>query len=413
MLRDQFFVRFLIASLAIAFVYMQSTSTFALHVRDSGLSNAMYGALVSLNGVLIIFLELPVTAITQRLRARPVIAAGMLVVGLGFGLTALAHTAPALVLTVMVWTLGEILGAPVASAYVADIALPRMAHLAVIRSSHGHAVLGSIDASRSLSMPGVVGVFGAADLSGRVWPLPANVVEGATVAPATHPPLATGRVRYAGEPVAVVVAETMEAALDAAAEVEVGYEPLPAVVDPQDALRAGIGYLPPDRRTLGLFLRMPVKDNIVVTALNQITRSGIIDDGHATTIAARYVDRLQIHSPSVSQVVGRLSGGNQQKVALSKWLLRRPRVLIVDGPTIGVDVGARVAIHQLLYQLAADGMSILLLSTDLPELLGLSNYIIVMNGGRVAGTLSGDEASERRVMTLAAGQPAQLDPADA
>jgi len=124
--------------------------------------------------------------------------------------------------------------------YVADIALPRMAHLAVIRSSHGHAVLGSIDASRSLSMPGVVGVFGAADLSGRVWPLPANVVEGATVAPATHPPLATGRVRYAGEPVAVVVAETMEAALDAAAEVEVGYEPLPAVVDPQDALRAEV-----------------------------------------------------------------------------------------------------------------------------------------------------------------------------
>ncbi|MGH2436611.1 MAG: sugar ABC transporter ATP-binding protein [bacterium] len=182
---------------------------------------------------------------------------------------------------------------------------------------------------------------------------------------------------------------------------------------PQDALRAGIGYLPPDRRTLGLFLRMPVKDNIVVTALNQLTRSGIVDDGHATTIAARYVDRLQIHSPSVSQVVGRLSGGNQQKVALSKWLLRRPRVLIADGPTIGVDVGARVAIHQLLYQLAEDGMSILLLSTDLPELLGLSNYIIVMNGGRVAGTLSGDEASERRVMTLAAGQPAQLDPADA
>jgi ABC-type sugar transport system ATPase subunit len=182
---------------------------------------------------------------------------------------------------------------------------------------------------------------------------------------------------------------------------------------PQDALRAGIGYLPPDRRTLGLFLRMPVKDNIVVTALNQITRSGIVDDGHATTIAARYVDRLQIHCPSVSQVVGRLSGGNQQKVALSKWLLRRPRVLIADGPTIGVDVGTRVAIHQLLYQLAADGMSILLLSTDLPELLGLSNYIIVMNGGRVAGTLSGDEASERRVMTLAAGQPIQLGPAGA
>jgi len=126
MVRDRFFLRFLVASLAIAFVYMQSTSTFALHVRDSGLSNAMYGALVSLNGLLIIFLELPVTAITQRLRPRPVIAAGMLVVGLGFGLTALAHTAPALMFTVLIWTLGEILGAPVASAYVADIAPPHL-----------------------------------------------------------------------------------------------------------------------------------------------------------------------------------------------------------------------------------------------------------------------------------------------
>ncbi len=121
-LRDRAFVAFLAASLAIAFVYMQSVSTFALHVRDSGLSNAVYGALVSLNGLLIIFLELPITTVTQRLRPRPVIAAGMLLVGIGFGLTALAHTAPALVLTVLVWTLGEIVGAPVGSAYVADIA---------------------------------------------------------------------------------------------------------------------------------------------------------------------------------------------------------------------------------------------------------------------------------------------------
>ncbi|HET6781449.1 MAG TPA: sugar ABC transporter ATP-binding protein [bacterium] len=177
-----------------------------------------------------------------------------------------------------------------------------------------------------------------------------------------------------------------------------------SIRSPQDALRAGIGYLPPDRRTLGLFLRMPVKDNIVVTALDQITHSGIVDDGRAAAIAARYVDQLQVHSPSVSQVVGRLSGGNQQKVALSKWLFRRPRVLIADGPTIGVDVGARMAIHQLLYQLAAEGMSIVLLSTDLPELLGLSNRIMVMNGGRVAGVLAGNEASEQRVITLAAGQ---------
>ncbi len=121
-LRDRTFVRFLVASVLVGFVYVQSTSTFALHVRDSGLSNAIYGSLVSLNGLLIIFLELPITGITQRLRARRVIAGGIVVTGLGFGLTALARTAPALALTVVVWTLGEIISAPVGSAYVADIA---------------------------------------------------------------------------------------------------------------------------------------------------------------------------------------------------------------------------------------------------------------------------------------------------
>jgi len=124
--------------------------------------------------------------------------------------------------------------------YVADITLPRMAHLAVVRSPHGHAALGSIDATRSLAMRGVVGIFTSTDLAGRVRPLPPNVVEGASVAPVTHPPLASGRVRYCGEPVAVVVAETIEAAFDAAAEVEVEYDPLPAVVDPQVALRAAV-----------------------------------------------------------------------------------------------------------------------------------------------------------------------------
>ncbi len=124
--RDRIFVRFLAASILVGFVYVQSTSTFALHVRDSGLSNAIYGALISVNGLMVILLELSVTSVTQRLRARGVIASGMLFVGAGFGLTALAHTVPALALTVVVWTLGEILTAPVSSAYVADIAPPHL-----------------------------------------------------------------------------------------------------------------------------------------------------------------------------------------------------------------------------------------------------------------------------------------------
>lgn len=125
-LADRAFLLFLAASVAIAFVYFQSNSTFALHVRASGLSNAAYGTLISLNGLIIVFLELPLTAITQRLPARPVIAVGMLLIGGGFGLVALAHTYPLLVLTVLIWTLGEIIGAPVSSAYVANIAPPHL-----------------------------------------------------------------------------------------------------------------------------------------------------------------------------------------------------------------------------------------------------------------------------------------------
>ncbi len=119
---DPLFLRFLVASLAIAFVYFQSTSTFALHVRAAGLSNVVYGALVSLNGLIIVFLELPLTAVTQRLSPRPMIALGMLLIGVGYGLTGAAFTVPALAATVLIWTLGEITGAPVASAYVANIA---------------------------------------------------------------------------------------------------------------------------------------------------------------------------------------------------------------------------------------------------------------------------------------------------
>jgi MFS family permease len=125
-LHDPIFLRFLAASILAGFVYVQSTSTFALHVRDSGFRNAVYGSLISLNGLMVILLELAVTSVTQRLRPRRVIAGGMLLVGVGFGLTALAHTVPVLALTVVVWTLGEILSAPVGSAYVADIARPHL-----------------------------------------------------------------------------------------------------------------------------------------------------------------------------------------------------------------------------------------------------------------------------------------------
>jgi MFS family permease len=126
MLADRGFLLFLVATVAGALVYLQSTTTFPLHVRDSGLSEAAYGLLISLNGALIVLIELPITAFTGRLPAREVIAAGFLVVGVGFGLTSLAHSLPALAATVVVWTLGEIIGAPVGNAYVVGLAPQRL-----------------------------------------------------------------------------------------------------------------------------------------------------------------------------------------------------------------------------------------------------------------------------------------------
>jgi dipeptide/tripeptide permease len=121
-LADRAFLLFLVSSLLVAFTYMQSTTTLPLHVRAAGLSTLVYGALISVNGALIVAIEVPLVAVTGRFPAPPVIALGNLLVGLGFGLTALAHDVPLLAVTVVIWTLGEIVGAPVASAYVADLA---------------------------------------------------------------------------------------------------------------------------------------------------------------------------------------------------------------------------------------------------------------------------------------------------
>jgi ribose transport system ATP-binding protein len=169
-----------------------------------------------------------------------------------------------------------------------------------------------------------------------------------------------------------------------------------------EAISAGIGYLPEDRKQAGLFLDMSIAKNMAAASLSRFGK--VLTSGRGVNEAAeRYRQRLNIACHSLSQAVGTLSGGNQQKVLLAKWLLVEPRVLLVDEPTRGVDVGAKFEVHRLLVELAERGTAIVLISSDLTEVLSLSDRIIVMAQGRVAGELNRAEATEERIIHLASG----------
>ena len=171
---------------------------------------------------------------------------------------------------------------------------------------------------------------------------------------------------------------------------------------PWDGIAAGIGMACEDRKESGLFLNMDITRNIAVAVPGKVSRAGHISSAASRELAQDYVKRLSIATPSIDQKVGNLSGGNQQKVLLAKWLALRPRVLIIDEPTRGVDVGARTEIYRILRSLAADGVALLVVSSDLPEVLTLADRIVVMAEGRTVGELAGAEASEESVMALAA-----------
>jgi len=158
-----------------------------------------------------------------------------------------------------------------------------------------------------------------------------------------------------------------------------------------------------DRRAWGLFLQKDVQANIVSAHLDKFTRGPFMDRKKEQAEAARYVDALAIRTPSLMQKVMNLSGGNQQKVVVGKWLSTRPRILLVDEPTRGIDVGAKAEIHGLLRELANEGVAILMISSELPEILGMSDRVLVMHEGRSVGTLSAEEASESAIMSLAVG----------
>jgi len=172
---------------------------------------------------------------------------------------------------------------------------------------------------------------------------------------------------------------------------------------PRDAIRLGVGYLPEDRKEQGLFLEMSLAENIVSAALEKCQTFIELDQRKVSRFSESFRSRLSIASPSIRQKVLNLSGGNQQKVVIAKWLLVNPRILIVDEPTRGVDVGAKLEIYAILRELRESGTSIIIVSSDLPEVLSISDRIYSVWNGRISGETAGAEATEELLLTHASG----------
>jgi rhamnose transport system ATP-binding protein len=176
-----------------------------------------------------------------------------------------------------------------------------------------------------------------------------------------------------------------------------------------DAIGHGIGYLPEDRRRHGVIPEMSVAANASLASLESVSRAGLIDRDVERSDAERQVERLRVKTPSVGAEVGILSGGNQQKVALARWLRRPLRVMIMDEPTQGIDVASKAEIHALMQDLVERGLAVVMISSDLPEILGMSDRVVVMRGGTVAGILPRADATQERILslTLADGEGAR------
>jgi ribose transport system ATP-binding protein len=179
-----------------------------------------------------------------------------------------------------------------------------------------------------------------------------------------------------------------------------------AINDYQVAIRTGIGYVPEERRTDGLALTMSVVDNVALPNRSALATAGVLRGRRVLDYVRRLAEEVGLRPPRVQHDAGQFSGGNQQKVVIAKWLGRRPRLMVLDEPTRGVDVGAKAEIHRLVRGLADDGAAVLFVSSDLPELLDLADIIHVVRDGRIVGTLPRAEADERSVMSLASGEKA-------
>ncbi|OLP54799.1 D-xylose ABC transporter ATP-binding protein [Rhizobium rhizosphaerae] len=178
-----------------------------------------------------------------------------------------------------------------------------------------------------------------------------------------------------------------------------------SISDPRSAIEAGIAYLSEDRKGQGLAVKMPVDANLMMANMEAVASgAGVIDRERHRAASQRYVDLLSIKTPSLGQPVRLLSGGNQQKIIIGKWLFREPKIMFFDEPTRGIDVGAKFAIYQIMDELAARGIGIVLISSELPEILGLSDRVAVFHEGRITATLSTRETSQEDIMLYASGR---------
>lgn len=179
-----------------------------------------------------------------------------------------------------------------------------------------------------------------------------------------------------------------------------------SISDPAVAIQHGIAYVPEDRRRHGVVLDLPISQNITLATLHRIATLGALNFKRERELAVEYINRFAVKTPTTFAPVATLSGGNQQKVVLSRWLATEPRVLILDEPTQGIDVGAKSEIHTLMCDLAARGMAILMISSELPEVLGMSDRIAVMHAGTIVKVLDRNEATPQNVLALALGHDA-------
>lgn len=176
-----------------------------------------------------------------------------------------------------------------------------------------------------------------------------------------------------------------------------------SISSPQAAIHLGIGLVPEDRKDQALLLNMAVSENIAVSGLGKFSRLGLINFSQIRSMAQEYVNTLDIRTPSLKQRVRNLSGGNQQKTVIARWLTLHPRILILDEPTRGIDVGAKAEIHALMSQLARQGVGILMISSELPEILGVSDRILVMHEGQISAEIARGDATQDAIMLAATG----------
>lgn len=177
-----------------------------------------------------------------------------------------------------------------------------------------------------------------------------------------------------------------------------------SIKDPADAIKAGIAYLSEDRKLNGVAVRMTIRENITMASMDKVSNEvGIISHAEEVKASQTFIDKMEIKTPTAEQLVNNLSGGNQQKVVIGKWLFRDAKIMIFDEPTRGIDVGAKYAIYQLLDELAANGVGVIVISSELPEILGVSDRVIVMREGRMTGILETKQTNQEEIMQYATG----------